>query len=621
MKISSDNQELLSKLKLIIWDLDDTFWTGTLSEQKSIIEDERLKQNVELIKKISQRGIINSICSKNDLEEVNESLSKLGIREYFVFISVNWEPKGHRIGKIIKDMSLRAENVLFIDDNKSNLKEAEFYNADLMVAEPSIIEFLIQNINLLGKEDKKLTRLHQYQVLEKKESMREKFDDNISFLKQSDIKVYIGKDCISEIDRIHELILRTNQLNYTKKRVSMAELESLLKDEKTDCGYVVVSDKYGEYGICGFYAVQYNQCIHFLFSCRVMGMGIEQFVYHQIKTPEIEIIEPVASKVDKKGECPSYITRVYHYNKCASEEQQEKKKILLKGPCDLQVMTSFLKEKKYIQEEFNYTDDYGQQVDFYNHTVHILNSKLCSDEIKNLLCEKYSFIPQSSFETSIFKQHWDVVCLSVLMDATLGVYQHIESKVKIPFGLYHMDITKEENWDRYINKHVMTARSNFTKKELVSFSEEFRKIEYTADDIVNNLQEIYNLLLKNNKNVKCVIVLLPELKYKSKIGDENIIEGKEKFHVEINRCVKETFKECSNVILMDVNKYIKTQNDYFNNINHYSNLVYYNMAQELTDVLKASGEEDYQTASKVNAWYSNLKKMIVKKFFLKRYNS
>ena len=51
-----------SKIKLIIWDLDETFWDGTLSDgTMSIIE-----KNIALIQQTTDCGVINSICSKND---------------------------------------------------------------------------------------------------------------------------------------------------------------------------------------------------------------------------------------------------------------------------------------------------------------------------------------------------------------------------------------------------------------------------------------------------------------------------------------------------------------------------------------------------------------------------
>ena len=51
-----------SKIKLIIWDLDETFWNGTISEQKVA----PVKQACDLVLLSSKKGIVNSICSKND---------------------------------------------------------------------------------------------------------------------------------------------------------------------------------------------------------------------------------------------------------------------------------------------------------------------------------------------------------------------------------------------------------------------------------------------------------------------------------------------------------------------------------------------------------------------------
>ena len=50
------------KIKLVIWDLDETFWKGTLSEEHVSIPEE----NRRLVLRMTDIGIVNSICSKND---------------------------------------------------------------------------------------------------------------------------------------------------------------------------------------------------------------------------------------------------------------------------------------------------------------------------------------------------------------------------------------------------------------------------------------------------------------------------------------------------------------------------------------------------------------------------
>ena len=83
-------------IKLLIWDLDETFWRGTLSDG----EIEVIPKNISLIKDLTDRGIVNSICSKNDFEKTKNKLTELDVWDYFVFPSIDWSPKGQRIKKI-----------------------------------------------------------------------------------------------------------------------------------------------------------------------------------------------------------------------------------------------------------------------------------------------------------------------------------------------------------------------------------------------------------------------------------------------------------------------------------------------------------------------------------------
>ena len=76
----------MEQIKLVIWDLDDTFWSGTLSEGKIT----PIEANIELINLLTQRGIMNSICSKNDFTPVKTKLSELGVWDLFVFPLIDW---------------------------------------------------------------------------------------------------------------------------------------------------------------------------------------------------------------------------------------------------------------------------------------------------------------------------------------------------------------------------------------------------------------------------------------------------------------------------------------------------------------------------------------------------
>ena len=55
-----------SGFKLIIWDLDETLWEGILSEGTARLS----RRNIDLISNIVSSGVMYSICSQNDKDEV-----------------------------------------------------------------------------------------------------------------------------------------------------------------------------------------------------------------------------------------------------------------------------------------------------------------------------------------------------------------------------------------------------------------------------------------------------------------------------------------------------------------------------------------------------------------------
>ena len=89
-----------TQLKLVIWDLDETFWAGTLSEEGIRWSN----ANHQVVRALSARGIVSSICSKNDARAVEQLLTSHGAWDDFVFPRIAWSPKGQMIAEIIRDM-------------------------------------------------------------------------------------------------------------------------------------------------------------------------------------------------------------------------------------------------------------------------------------------------------------------------------------------------------------------------------------------------------------------------------------------------------------------------------------------------------------------------------------
>jgi FkbH-like protein len=297
----------MESIKLVIWDLDETFWKGTLSEEGI----EVIQENIDIVKELTNRGIINSVASKNDFEQTKQKLIELGIWSYFVFPAIEWKPKGILIKQIIENCQLRDVNVLFLDDNHLNLNEAIFYNPNLHVESEKFASKILNHPAFKGKDDKNHSRLKQYQLLEEKAVAKNNYSSNIEFLKESNIKLQFLTDLEDHQDRLLELILRSNQLNFTKIRIDQEDFKKLLKNPNLDNVAVRVHDKYGDYGIVGFYSYNKNSHTleHFVFSCRILNLGVPQFIFNKLSKPKLSILPEVAEGLD--GPEPVWIKRLF----------------------------------------------------------------------------------------------------------------------------------------------------------------------------------------------------------------------------------------------------------------------------------------------------------------------
>jgi len=336
--------KLENTVKLVIWDLDETFWRGALAEEGMT----PIPRNVEIVRELSRRGIVNSICSKNDFEQAKARLIELDVWDQFVFPAIDFKPKGKAIAELIEVAALRPENVLFLDDNPSNREEAKFFNPGLIAADPAeLLDGLLEDPQLAGKPDPDLTRLKQYRLLERKASDKAaSVRSNEEFLKSCNIRVVVDPNVEANFPRVLELINRTNQLNYTKVRIHGEQQENALREMLNSFSYhagcVFVTDSYGDYGLVGFFLMQrragINKLIHFVFSCRTMHMGVEQYVYEMLGHPAVDVVAPTSYGLYPHAK----VNWIVSETEAPQKTQKPKShKLVLVGGCDLLQLATY----------------------------------------------------------------------------------------------------------------------------------------------------------------------------------------------------------------------------------------------------------------------------------------
>lgn len=566
------------KIKLIVWDLDDTLWKGTLSEGEIDIPDSR----ITLIKSLADHGIVNSISSKNDFEPVEEQLKKAGIWDYFVFNNINWDDKGEQIADKLNVMRLRAENVLFIDDNIRNLEEARFRLPSLMSADPGIIPYLHAYYEKITPKDIEHTRLDQYKLLERKTEARSISSDltGEQFLYGSDIRITINRNCLEELDRIYDMVMRTNQLNYTKNRDDKELLTRQITNDWNDCAYIRVRDRFGDYGIVGFYCYNTKEKVmeHFLFSCRVLGMGIEQYIYNKLGRPAFEVKEPVAVHLSAENDI-NWIREDYEEAVMQDKLLNSRVRILLKGPCDMSAIEPYLSGAN-ITTEFNYVNEYGFVTTGHNHTEHIRESaELNEDDISDILKE-VPFIIRGDFETKLFKNMYHVICLSLLQDLASGLYRNRRTDNYISFSSRNYDLTDPGYKKRFIDKEIQGHGFDFTEEIINDFTDKWEFVGNTPlEMLLDNLDYIY----ENVQGKPLIILLLGS----EKDCDNNTEEfkGMCEIYREINPVIKAFAEDHERVRVIDPTEFINSQDDFEECINHYSRNVYYEMAGRICEYI------------------------------------
>jgi FkbH-like protein len=267
------------KVKVVVWDLDNTIWNGTLIEEGP--GRVTLKPGIrQIIMDLDSRGIINSIASKNYAKDALAELDRFGLREYFVFPAISWGPKSEAVRQIRQSFAVGEDTIAFIDDQAFEREEVLARNPTIRVYPHDVIADLLERVEFnvpVTNEARGRRAFYQNEEVRQR-ALQESNGEYIEFLKQSNICIEIEWASPAQIDRIHELVQRTNQMNFSGNRYSKPELLAVLVNSLLDCYLIAAQDKFGKYGYIGFAVVRRGavpRVIDLAFSCRVQSKRVE----------------------------------------------------------------------------------------------------------------------------------------------------------------------------------------------------------------------------------------------------------------------------------------------------------------------------------------------------------
>jgi FkbH-like protein len=589
-----DGMELSAPVKLIVWDLDDTLWAGTLSE--GIVQLDQAR--IDTVRALNRRGIVNSICSKNDADVVRVRLEQSGLWDEFVFASVDWSPKGARIAQIVEDIQLRPESVLFIDDLAINRAEATASVPGIQTAGPEIIGHLLSLPALKGKDDGELSRLNQYRTLERKRTDRQaSTTTNDEFLRSCAIRVGVHDATEDDFGRLFELVNRTNQLNFTKRRPTEDEFGALLTDPNRRTGYVRVRDRYGDYGICGFFSLgpSGDSLSDFLFSCRVLNMGVEQWVYEYLGRPAMALVGEVASTLtgtadwitadDGLLERPEESEPTGSDQRASGGTDGRSERVLMVGGCDLGTTALFLGGA--IDTDLHRNSATGALI-HNEHTDIPRQAALGLSAEQRAVVDRLPFLDQEVFDPPVLRRQHDIVIYSLLMDFTQDRYRHRATGLVVPWHQLDVDATDQRSWPPLEERFGSVGVDH----EFLSwFADQFERIgPLPVDQFQDNIRWLAGSLAPEAR-----LVLLNG----AEVPLDNPEEPQRHLrHRQMNDALDQVVAELPNVTVCDVRRFARGEEDFSRaDIRHYRRYVYKYIAEDIREST-ASGLELRQPSRK-----------------------
>ncbi len=280
------------KIKSIIFDLDDTLYTGVVGEDgiSKIYLDTYQKKANKLYTHLGKKGTLLSICSKNNEKDAELIFKKKILNKKIFFpIKANWDLKSKNIEKIKKILKISHHNILFIDNNISEIIEVKKKYPDINVFwsdnsksflnclkyYPNLVDYYGYNFN--GVERKRVDDLKASLKREKILSENKKYNHFEILKMKIDYKLNNQK----EFDRIFSLTNKVNQFIFNYKRFSKIQVKDYFKNNNKFIFTISLKDKFSDSGNIGVvYFSKINNTIYLdelCLSCRALGRNLEDY--------------------------------------------------------------------------------------------------------------------------------------------------------------------------------------------------------------------------------------------------------------------------------------------------------------------------------------------------------
>ncbi len=283
--------------KCLVLDLDGTLWGGVIGEDGlggiklgAGAEGKAFVAFQDYLLSLKDRGVILAVCSKNDEATAREPFEqhpdmRLKLDDIAAFVA-NWEPKPKNLTRIANSLDLSTDALTFVDDQPAERAavRAALPEVDViqLPADPAYFVSTLSSypfFETMGFTNDDRNRASQYRaraLLKEAEAEASSLDD---FLQGLEMEAIVADFDELHLNRIVQLIGKTNQFNLTSRRHNRATVKQMMADPAFVCFYLKLSDRLADHGLVGVVIAKLTGDAFvidtMLMSCRVIGRTAE----------------------------------------------------------------------------------------------------------------------------------------------------------------------------------------------------------------------------------------------------------------------------------------------------------------------------------------------------------
>jgi FkbH-like protein len=262
----------------VVWDLDDTLWRGTLLDGDDPV---LAPQTREIVRALDDRGILQSVASKNDHDTAWAKLTEFALDEFFLHPQIRWADKSESIRVIADRLGIGLDTVAFVDDQAFERDEVHDLLPSVLTIDAADVGGLLDIPRMRPRFITAESRIRRKMYVA--DNLRNRLEDEFpgtreEFLATLGMCVTIRAAGEPDLRRAEELTIRANQLNTTGRPYSYEELTALTKSPDHLLLVAGLEDRYGTSGTVGLALIDRGSggwlIRLFITSCRVVSRGV-----------------------------------------------------------------------------------------------------------------------------------------------------------------------------------------------------------------------------------------------------------------------------------------------------------------------------------------------------------